>query len=156
MRRRLAGGGGGAGGYGVVLTTAGPHTTVAGQVFTGGNGGAANGTNAPGIGGDGGGGLLLLQGGTFTNVAGASLVGGTGGATPSKTSCFLLCNLEATASPPPTIFGTVFAATVTNSGAMTGGAGGTLIATAGRRPRARRLPHPISAATASAFLAAAA
>ncbi len=119
MPTTLAGGGGGAGGYGVVLTTAGPHATVAGQVFTGGNGGAANGTTAPGIGGGGGGGLLLQQGGTFTNVAGASLIGGVGGATPSKTSCFLLCNFGGDGLTTSNYVGTVFAATVINSGAVT-------------------------------------
>ena len=42
----FSGGGGGAGGYGLALTTAGRHTTAAGQVFTGGNGGAGNGTGS--------------------------------------------------------------------------------------------------------------
>ena len=129
------GGGGGGGGYGVVLTTAGPHATTAGQVFTGGNGGAANGTVNPGIGGDGGGGLLLQAGGTFTNVAGASLIGGTSGATPSVTSCFLLCNLGGDGLTTSNYVGTTFAATVTNAGAITGGAGGTLAATPGVTPR---------------------
>jgi outer membrane autotransporter protein len=126
----IAGGGGGAGGYGVVLTTAGPHTTTAGQVFTGGTGGAANGLNLPGNGGSGGGGLLLLVGGTFTNVFGASLVGGVGGATPSVSGCFL-CNFGGNGLTTSNYVGATSAATVINAGAITGGAGGVLIATPG-------------------------
>ncbi len=138
------------------LTTAGPHTTVAGQVFTGGDGGAANGTNAPGTGGNGGGGLLLLQGGSFTNVAGASLVGGTAGATPSKTSCFL--PMQPGRRRPHHLqlqrYGVC-----RDRHQCRGDDRWRRRHThcySGRPPRARRLPHPTSAAAASAFSAAAA
>ena len=75
----------------MALTTAGPHTTVAGQVFTGGNGGAGNGTGNAGFGGHGGGGILLEVGGTFTNVFGASGIGGMAGSSPSRIDCALRC-----------------------------------------------------------------
>jgi len=130
----LNGGGGGAGGYGYVLTTAGPFSTLAGQIFTGGNGGAGNGTTGAGIGGSGGGGLILLLGGTFTNVAGASLIGGAGGNTPSVTSTFNVTNGGDGLTTSNYVGGTPSAATITNAGTITGGAGGMLVNTPGATP----------------------
>lgn len=135
----LSGGGGGAGGYGLVLTTSGPHTTTAGQIFTGGAGGAANGNREPGIsgsgggggvGGSGGGGVLLQAGGTFTNVAGASLIGGAGGTNPSVHSGpvgFSNAGYGLETSLP----GSLFSATVSNAGTITGGAGGAGVTASG-------------------------
>jgi hypothetical protein len=137
----IAGGGGGAGGYGVVLTTAGPHTTTAGQVFTGGVGGAGNGRDLAGEGGNGGGGLLLQVGGTFTNILGASLIGGMGGATPSVSTCFG-CNNAGSGLTTSNYIGTLFAATVTNAGVITGGAGGVLAATPGAVAAPSPIPRP--------------
>jgi len=127
----VAGGGGGSGGYGYVLTAAGPFTTLGGQIFTGGNGGAGNGTSDAGIGGSGGGGLILLLGETFTNVSGASLIGGAGGNTPSVTKTFLVTNGGDGLTTSNYAGAPASAATVTNAGTITGGAGGTLVATPG-------------------------
>ena len=131
----VAGGGGGAGGYGLALTTAGAHTTSAGQTFTGGNGGAANGSSFPGLGGGGGGGILLELGGTFTNVLGASAIGGAGGTTPTKTNCAGSCVPGGDGLTTSNYAGAVrHAATVTNAGALTGGAGGATVVTPGIAP----------------------
>ena len=121
------GGGGGAGGFGYVLTAAGTFATTAGQVFTGGVGGAGNGNTdgQGGTGGNGGGGLLLLQGGTFTNVLGASLIGGAGGLNPATAGGPISSlNFGGAGLVTSNYVGTTFAATVVNAGVMTGGVGG--------------------------------
>jgi uncharacterized protein with beta-barrel porin domain len=131
----VAGGGGGAGGYGLALTTAGAHTTSAGQIFTGGIGGAANGSTNSGLGGGGGGGILLELGGTFTNVLGASATGGAGGTTPTRNTCIGLCVPGGDGLTTSNYAGAVrHTATVTNAGALTGGTGGAVVVTPGIAP----------------------
>ena len=121
---------------GYVLTTAGNFATIAGQVLTGGAGGAGNGNadDRGGTGGDGGGGLLLLQGGTFTNVLGASLIGGAGGLNPSTAGGPIsTLNFGGAGLVTSNYVGATFAATVVNAGVMTGGVGGGISATPVRR-----------------------
>ena len=133
----VAGGGGGAGGYGLALTTPGPHTTSAGQIFTGGSGGNANGTSAAGVAGSGGGGIILLQGGTFTNAQGASAIGGAAGTTPSVSNCFISsqrCAVGGDGLTTSNYTGASFAATVINAGLLAGGAGSAIVATPGATP----------------------
>ena len=62
---------------------------------------------------------------TFTNVSGASLVGGAGGSTPSVSANFFFNN-GGDGLTTSNYVGTLFAATVNNAGAITGGAGGVL------------------------------